>query len=392
MPVEIESAIANARAIRRGDAIAPPTCMANISRRCAIGDPQTSSERWFEALAAHGILGEDGWLAANTQLLVMGDYFDYRVAERDDGRVEGVLILGWLAAHARDQVTILFGNHDAVRVIEFASIDDDRFRAAADLATRIVALPRADRESAEIELLGRYPEVATAGYAARDFNAFTVEQRTLVQRLLMDGRFDLATTATVRGVPVLATHAGITKRELGYSCVRDHRPATLAEALNDRLAGAVRQVEAAWRAGDAAALSLAPLHVPGAGGAEGGGLLYHRPSDPERPGADPVWETGADSRAPRRFDPRTALPRGLAQLVGHTGHTKACREMARWLADGTDTERGGLRTLRVDHTGTATYARGIAPAGPRDAVLYMIDPEMHYVATPADVALLELDL
>jgi hypothetical protein len=32
----------------------------------------------------------------------------------------------------------------------------------------------------------------------------------------------------------------------------------------------------------------------------------------------------------------------------------------------------------------------VHPAGPRDAVLYMTDPEMYYVDSPAAVAILDL--
>lgn len=361
-----------------------------FTRRVAIGDPQTSARRWFGALAAHGLLGADGWLRPDVQLIAMGDYFDYRVAERDAARVEGVLILSWLAAHDPAHVTVLLGNHDVIRVIELATVSDERFREAADAAAPISELPRAERRAATARFLHEFPEIPTPGYVARDFNAFTVEQRALVQRLLLAERCALATTGKVLGVPVLLTHAGITKRELGYLCARDHHVATIAEALQLRLAGAVRTVADAWTAGKPMALSLAPLHVPGSGGEEGGGLLYHRPADPERPGADPNWEAGA--RAPRKYDPRTVLPRGLAQVVGHTGHTKAIKEMPRWRADDCDDARGGIRTLRVDHEGVATYRRGVHPAGKRDAVLYMTDPEMHYVDSPADVAILELEL
>jgi hypothetical protein len=384
----VERAIAKAKQIRAGEPLLSPPPDAP-TRRAAIGDPQSSSERFFGALAAHGLLGDDGWLRRDVHLLAMGDYFDYRVAERDRGRVEGVLILGWLAAHAAEHVTILFGNHDAVRVIEFATITDQRFREAAEAAVPIVALPRADRDKAEAEFMRRFPDVPTPGYVARDFNAFTVEQRELVQRLLLAGRFSLATTAKVKGTTALATHAGITRRELDYLCARDHKPETIAEMLQLRLAGAVRVVADDWRAGTPMAMSLEPLHVPGANNEEGGGLLYHRPADPERDGADPAWESGA--RAPRKYDPRVALPRGLAQLVGHTGHSKACKEMPRWRAADTDTAKGGVRTLIVDHEGHAVYTRGIHPAKPRDAVLYMTDPEMHYVPTAADVAIVELD-
>lgn len=383
----IDRAIAHATLLRGGDPRRGPT-PGHFVRRVAIGDPQSSSTRFFGALAAHGLLGDDGWLRPEVQLVAMGDYFDYRVSEREAGRVEGVLILGWLAAHAKDHVTILFGNHDAVRVIEFGEITEERFREAADAAAAVSALPRAERGEAEAAYLERFPDVPTPGYAARDFNAFTVEQRALVQRMLLADRFTLATTCSVHGRQALMTHAGITKRELAMLCARDHHPSTIAEMLNYRLAGGVRVVADAWRRGEDVAMSLAPLHLAGEGGEEGGGLLYHRPADPEREGADQAWE------GPRRrkYDPRTELPRGLVQVVGHTGHTKAIKEMPRWRADDCDDARGGVRTLRVDHEGTATYRRGVHPAEPRDAVLYMTDPEMHYVDSPAEVAILELDV
>ena len=387
----IERAVDHAAGLRDGQPRHGPSVHGvTATRRVAIGDPQTSSSRFFGALVSHDLLGSDGWIRPEVRLVAMGDYFDYRVAERAEGRVEGVLILSWLAAHANDHVTILLGNHDAARVIEFATITDARFRSAADAANPVVSLPRDSRGLAELRYLEAFPDIPTPGYVARDFNAFTVEQRDLVQRLLLADRLTLATTGSVLGVPVLMTHAGITKRELDYLCARDHKVETIAEVLQMRLAGAIRTVADAWRAGTPMAMSLEPLHIAGAAGEEGGGLLYHRPADSERDGADPSWEQA--SRAPRKYDPRTALPRGLAQVVGHTGHSKACKEMARWRADDCDDAKGGIRTLRVDHEHVATYRRGVHKAGPRDAVLYMTDPEMHYVQTPADIAILELDL
>jgi len=378
------------RSARLRDGAEPPRPAPRVAprRAVAIGDPQTSTERWFGALAAHGLLGDDGWLQPDVRLTAMGDYFDYHVPERDRARVEGLLLLGWLAAHAPAQVTLLAGNHDLARVMELARVDDDRFRAAADEGAAVAALPRDRRAAGEAAFAARFPEVATPGYAARDYNAFTVEQRALVQRLLLAGRFVLAATAPVRGATALLTHAGVTRRELALLGADDPRPEAIARALNDRLTGAVAEVATAWRAGLPAALSLEPLHVAGADGEEGGGMLYHRPADPERPRADPAWEYAA--RAPRRYDPRAALPLGLAQVVGHTGHRKAASEMPRWLEPGTDLAPGGVRTLRVTPEGAVTYGRGVGAPDPRDAVVYMIDPEMHYVATPADVAVLAL--
>src|SRR3990172_12972592 len=94
----------------------------------AIGDPQASSSRFFRSLAAHGLLGGDGWLRPDVRLVAMGDYFDY---PGHDAHESGVEILAWLAAHDPEHVTLLLGNHEAARVMELATVTDDRFRAAA---------------------------------------------------------------------------------------------------------------------------------------------------------------------------------------------------------------------------------------------------------------------
>ncbi len=133
----------------------------------------------------------------------MGDHFDYHVPERDRARVEGVLILGWLAAHPRDRVRILAGNHDLARVMELAATDDERFLAAGDFAREICAAPAAEQDALEAEFYRRYPEIPTPGYAGRDYNALTVEQRELGQadaarRLVRSGRSRRARAAACR--------------------------------------------------------------------------------------------------------------------------------------------------------------------------------------------------
>jgi hypothetical protein len=382
--VVAHAAVAVARAIHAGEVTPAMPVLEPAARSVAIGDPQSSAERFLGALAAHDLLTADGWLRPDVRLVAMGDYFDHP----GDGAAEsGVRILGWLAAHAAAHVTLVFGNHDAARVMELATVTDERFREAAIAARPIVALPRDDRAAAEAVFTRTFPEIATPGYAARDYSAFTVEQRALVQRLLLADRFVLATTARLRGIPVLLTHAGVTTRELALLALPDPAPGSLAEALNAHLRAAIARVADDWRAGGTAALSLEPLHLAGAGGEEGGGLLYHRPSDRGRPGADLAWEYGP--RGQRRYDPRT-LPRGLTQVIGHTGHHKACQEMPRWSAD-SDGKRGGLRTLQVTADNAVSYRRGIHGGAPGDAIVHLIDPEMHHVATAADVAVLELD-
>jgi hypothetical protein len=199
----IERAVAHARALRAGDVRAPAPSD-GPRRTFAIGDPQTTTTRFFGALDAHGLLGDDGWLRTDVRLISMGDHFDYHVPERVQGRIEGVLVLGWLGAHSRAQVTVLSGNHDLARVMELISVDDVRFQAAGDLARAIHDLPRDQRAAASVEFHARYPELATTSYAGRDYNAFTVEQRGLVQRLLLAERFELAILEGVEGDAALA--------------------------------------------------------------------------------------------------------------------------------------------------------------------------------------------
>ncbi len=376
MVSRIDRAIEQTRALRAGEIRAPTP--RSPTRTIAIGDPQTSSTRLFSALDHHGLLGDDGWLVPDVRLISMGDHFDYYVPEREAGRIEGVLVLGWLAAHPREQVTLIAGNHDLARVMELISIDDARFLAAGDMARSIFDGPRDQRAARTAEFRALYPDLATTGYAGRDYNAFTVEQRVLVQRLLLANRFDLALAED----DVLFTHAGVTNRELAMLVVAPDAHA-IATALQSRFAAAVAAVAGDWRRGIPTPLSLAPLHVFGADGVEGGGLLYHRPADPERPKADAEWEFNA--YAPRRFDPRT-LP-AITQVCGHTGHSKAWKEMPRWREPGMTGDRGGLRTLSV--TGDRVlYRRGIHDDG--DAIVWMIDPEMHYVASAEDVVVFEI--
>src|SRR5262249_10358500 len=146
-----------------------------------------------------------------------------------------------------------------------------------------------------------------------------------VMELLLAGRFDLALVGELPdGRAALLTHAGITGRELTMLGAAAE-PAAIAASLQAQLARAVDQVRDDWTRGVATPPSLEPLHVAGIPGEEGGGLLYHRPTNPERRGADRSWERVGPR--PRRFDPRT-LPPGLTQIAGHTGHNKCLAELA----------------------------------------------------------------
>ena len=398
----VARALGLATGLADGDRLPPATATA-VVRAVALGDPQARSAKIFAVLEHHGLLGDDGRLRPDVQLVSIGDHFDFGTRAQgttDDARVDGARMLRWLCAHPPAQVAVLVGNHDLARVMELARVSDARFAAAAALAEALLPLkatdPAAFADRVRDEYTAVYPEVPTPGVVFRDFSAFTEAQRALVQRELLAGRLRLAATAALPGGgALLLTHAGITARELALLGLPDERePVHLAAALDAHLGHAVDSVRAAWERGDEAALSLAPLHVPGATGVdglgalpEGGGMLYHRPADPDRPGADRSWEN--EHTRPRRFHPRT-LPAGLAQVAGHTGHPKCVAELVRWRDPAMQETLSGKRTLRVRGGTDIHYQLGVADCEPGDAVLYMIDPSIHRAPDPAGVELFEL--
>lgn len=358
-----------------------------MARTFVMGDPQAPFAKTLAVLAAHGALAGDR-LAPDVVLVSIGDHFDYDVDDPITAGAEGLRTLRWLASHDPAQVVLLFGNHDASRVMELATISDAEFSAARQLAQSIDSAARAGME---MEHLARnnyetmYRHLPPHGVIGRDYASFSSEQRALVQELLLAGRFRLAVTGALPdGRPVLLTHAGVTARELGMLGVGAPTPETVAAALEAHLAVAVDRVRDDWQRGELTPLSLEPLHVTGSPGAEGGGLLYHRPSNPEV--GDRAWALSASR--PRRFDPRT-LPRGLTQIVGHSGHAKCVHELGEWVRPAARARaHGGIRTLRVGIDGIS-YDLGIAPPATDVADLILIDGELRRVLA-AEVALLSL--
>ncbi|MGZ5969278.1 MAG: metallophosphoesterase [Polyangiales bacterium] len=335
------------------------------TRWFAMGDPQASLSRFFQVLDRAGLLDESGGLRHDVGLLSIGDHFDYG-SDAAEASADGSAILHWLASHPPDRVVLLAGNHDIARVTELAHETDATFTAARTFA------------GSDAEFFERFPKIPTRELAKRDYSAFTEAQRTSVQTLLSSRRFALAAVAPVQGVTTLFVHAGLTERERTLLQV-PLEPHAIAQALNDFLDERVSQVKPQWQRAELAALDLAPLHIGGDHGIEGGGFLYHRPANLERKGmADPTWER--DTTRPRRYDPRN-LPRGLVQAVGHTSHKKCRKELEPWItARAHEIKNGGLRTLRVGDE--VVYDAGIHPPRPGEALVYMIDSSMsdHEVA------------
>ena len=314
-----------------------------------MGDPQAPFAKVLAVLDRHGALAGDR-LADDVVLVSIGDHFDYDHADPITAGREGVSLLRWLASHDRDQVVLLFGNHDAARVMELSALTDQDFARA--------------RACSPEDFAARFPHLPPHGVIARDYASFTVEQRALVEQLLRAGRFQLARVGELHQRDALLTHAGVTTRELallGLAGSRD--PHAIARALNAHLELAVAR--------GTAPLSLEPLHRAGRDGEEGDGLLYHRPSA---------------TAQPRRFDPRT-LPRGLVQIAGHSGHAKCVHELGDWCSERARARaHGGLRTLALAD-GDVSYDLGVAPA---ETCLILVDGELRRLP-PAEVDLLPLD-
>ena len=378
-PSVVPRSVAQAEGLARELARTPAPCFEAterpVRRALAIGDPQAPLRTFLQILAGHDALGEDGRLRPDLRLVSLGDHFDW--GRRDQRRAatdDALALLAWLSAHAPDQVALLIGNHDLGRVGELAEIDQPTFEAAHAEAARIYDGPPGPGAE-ETAFCARYPCFPTAEVAARDFAAFSVEQRTLVSTLLRRGRLVFAEAS---GPDLLLNHAGVTRWELAALGLPQsvHSDAhVVAQALNAALADAVR----GWTTGP---LRVPHLHQPGsAATGEGGGALYHRPADPTL-GA-PAEFTGPSRR---RYDPRH-LPHGLTQAIGHIRDAKCRALMPGWSDDARPTD-GILRSLLTDGRAVG-YGHGL-----RDATglrgIWFLDAGMQHVS-PGDYPLLDLN-
>lgn len=354
----------------------------------AIGDPQAPLDRLLTILAAHDLLDDPtespASLRPDTHLLVVGDYFDRRAGS-------DAAALRWLIGHPDHQVTLLLGNHDVVRVIEFWRLSDadwaDARARAFDLQTPGQP-PLPDTRAAFFE---RHPDIPDPAQCVRDFQEFTVDQRRLVQRLLLDRRLRLATAATLEGgTRALVTHSGLTSRELAVVKAGTD-PDDIADALNAFLDDRVDLVRDAWTRGEPARLDLHPLTLLGRPHREAGAFMHHRPAHPDH---HPASEFDSENR--RKFDP-AMLPLGLVQVAGHTPSLKALKTL-----DGYDVDpalsRKPIPALRVLETdGTTCWYRATPSGQPGRGVLHLIDGGMSdldddgYRLDPADYQLLPLE-
>lgn len=337
----------------------------------AMGDLQCSFKGFLAVLDCRGLLTKDQRLKPGVSLVTVGDYFDYHDKETDSVEVtqkNGFEILSWLASHDQEQVTILLGNHDISRVQELIGMSDERFREARAMA---FALDKPDSAWTIEDFFEAFPEIPNPTIVLRDFSSYGEIQRDLLKRLLLEGRVKLGAYGLWRGRGVLINHAGLTRRELsilGDDELRD--PGRISGLLNKRLEDAVERVRESWERGEAKALDLEPLHVSGVAREEGGGLLYHRPSNP-----DFFADSWAYNKTrPRRYQPKD-LPGGLLQVVGHTQHHKCLKELGDWIVkEARGRELFDLRTLRVRGGSEVRYEKGLpGELGADEAALLMVD-------------------
>ena len=351
-------------------------------RRLAIGDPQAPLSRFFEILERHGVLADDGRLREDVHLVSIGDHFDWGSREeRARAAADGLAMLGWLAAHAPDQVTLVLGNHDLARVGELAGLDDRSFAAAQAEAD---AIDRDDSQ-AEADFVARHPGFATSEIAARDLATFTAAQQRLVASLLKARRFSAGAAASES---LLLCHAGVSADELqalGLAAPAQAEAPVVADALNAALDRAV----ANWDG--RSALAIPGLHQPGnATSGEARGIFFNRPGHPEHERVSGSGDASAYAGPPRRrYDPRR-LPRGLTQAIGHIRDAKCRRLLGPWAADQA-AQDGPLRYLRV-RGAEVRYARGLPKADDRvAATLLFLDGGMYFIPDLADYELLDLD-
>ncbi|AGC48749.1 hypothetical protein MYSTI_07477 [Myxococcus stipitatus DSM 14675] len=370
----IQAARTRARhAVEAGPRSTPPDGVPR-RRRLVLGDPQAPCDKVLRILEHHGLLGEDGGLRPDVQLISVGDHFDWGPpSERDAAAESALALVAWLASHPADQVIMLLGNHDLGRVGELAGFDDARFAAAQAEADRIYQHGVTD-EAGERAFLERWPQVPTAELVARDFGNFRQAQRDWVEHLLRVRRFR---AAHVAGTGLLVLHAGVTHEDLEVTgLAREHHADAhaVAQALNT----VVDERVAGWTGGR---LELPGLHHPGdAASGEGTGIFYQRPSlkpeDAERTRQTPR----------RRFDPRR-IPSGLTQVLGHT-RDKRIREL---MGVTSGAARDGVVRHLVTDGARVTCAHGAPPpTGAAEAVLVFVDGGMSHCPVE-DYELFDLD-
>jgi Calcineurin-like phosphoesterase len=335
-------------------------------RIVAVGDPQAPFDHVLEVLKAHGVLGNDGKIAKDVHLIVMGDYFDYGGKdERAEAQQAAAKMLGWFLGHAEERVTLLAGNHDLARIGELVAFDDAKFakaQAEADLGYFDKKPSRPEEE------FKKEYGVPSWEIVSRDFCAFTARQRTIVVDMMSAQRLRAAYAPSA---DLLMVHAGVTADTLDALGIPGERDArVIAQKVNRAFYDAFK----AWRQTSAPAPFGVPgIHVPGNAEREGTGMFYHRAA------ADVTKAPG------RRFDPKR-LPTGITQVIGHIGDKKS-RELLNQSPDAA--KDGVLRHLVVKGDAIA-YGHGVPGDWPQDAATMIFCDGTMRATKPVDYELFDV--
>lgn len=300
-----------------------------------MGDPQAPFAKVLKILDRHHLLTASGALRSDTQLVVMGDYFDWgKPSDRPQATEDATALLSWLATHDAEHVVLLLGNHDLARVCELFPYE---FDADFEAAFRLAVVAYADGDE-RVEWL------------ARDYSCYSAQQQRLVAELLQCRRLKIAHAHQ----GLLLTHAGVTIDDWTMLGGEPPNASDGAEMLNAFLENRID----IWEQGP---LNLAPLHaVATREGQQARGVLCHRPS----------------SQAPdsgRRYSP-LQISSAFPQAIGHIRDSKCRQLLGDWAPTGAGVD-GPLRSLRVEGE-TVQYQVGLTA----DARMYFLDGGMLHAA------------
>lgn len=316
-----------------------------------MGDPQAPFAKVLALLDRFGLLGPQGFLRSEVQLVSMGDHFDWgKPVDRPLATRDGIALLSWLVSHPKEQVIILAGNHDLARVCELHPFSSDESFEVAYRLAKASYTPGQDDDETSKQFVAQYPHLPNPESLARDFSCYSSEQQRLVTEVLRTQRFRLAHAH--RGL--LLTHAGVTQDDFALLGEQPTDAASAALGLNAFFDARVAQ----W----SLPLNLSPLHRPGSSTGAGAGVLYHRPASPQVQGP-------FASPPRRRFDPRT-LPAAFPQAIGHIRDQKCHELLGDWATDASAID-GPIRALSIDGE-SVSYARGSL----QNSRLYFLDGGM----------------
>lgn len=189
---------------------------------------------------ARDLLGDEGFLRADVQLVTGGDLFDDPdgvVAASVHRQLDATCLLAWLAAYPADQVVLLVGTGDLAQLATPTSGDVDRTKQLRDLLTRLrmqlaVAAARDGREVLLIH--ARVTRRAVEELRTPAVAGLAVDAERM--QLLFDDRVDRVRNTWARGEPT-----PLSLESARFARANDPEWASLREGMIELDPGSVRQ-------------------------------------------------------------------------------------------------------------------------------------------------------